>query len=364
MMKNLLLVVAVTVAVLAGAGQAMGQVKAGGVSIAPTAWSNAGKGISDDAGNPLADYRAVEIALLNTTGGSGVGGQVTEADIKTLFAAGNVQGILNDLVPLCTTAIGFGGHIAPGVGTDYSLPGYFYGPFYQFLPDSPTVEAEVGKQVYMLAVNATSSATDNLTTANGISQMGMWTIKGPGNAATQWIMPAPNPILPSAIYPDPGTVSPAGQTYAPYDTVDSLDAVIGPGYQPCGQGWLAPFDAIWPGTSTVAGSYGVQLAPVRLPGDANADGKVDINDLTIVLAHYGRSGMRLVPGRVHGGRHGRHQRPDDRAGPLRSEPGGVGRRRGVGAGAGVSCSSGHRRRRIAGLPLAETALNRRKGDNP
>ena len=28
-----------------------------------------------------------------------------------------------------------------------------------------------------------------------------------------------------------------------------------------------------------------------LPGDANLDGKVDINDLTIVLAHYGQTGM-------------------------------------------------------------------------
>ncbi len=28
-----------------------------------------------------------------------------------------------------------------------------------------------------------------------------------------------------------------------------------------------------------------------LPGDANGDGKVDINDLTIVLTNYGQSGM-------------------------------------------------------------------------
>ena len=28
----------------------------------------------------------------------------------------------------------------------------------------------------------------------------------------------------------------------------------------------------------------------RLPGDANLDGKVDINDLTIVLANYGQTG--------------------------------------------------------------------------
>ncbi len=27
------------------------------------------------------------------------------------------------------------------------------------------------------------------------------------------------------------------------------------------------------------------------PGDANGDGKVDINDLTIVLTNYGKTGM-------------------------------------------------------------------------
>jgi hypothetical protein len=33
------------------------------------------------------------------------------------------------------------------------------------------------------------------------------------------------------------------------------------------------------------------LLTAALPGDANGDGKVDINDLTIVLAHYGQTGM-------------------------------------------------------------------------
>jgi hypothetical protein len=37
-----------------------------------------------------------------------------------------------------------------------------------------------------------------------------------------------------------------------------------------------------------------------LPGDANLDGKVDINDLTIVLAHYGQSGMTWGQGEFTG----------------------------------------------------------------
>ncbi len=46
-------------------------------------------------------------------------------------------------------------------------------------------------------------------------------------------------------------------------------------------------------------SRAVRLTPA-LPGDANLDGKVDINDLTIVLAHYGESaasagGLSAVP---------------------------------------------------------------------
>ena len=37
-----------------------------------------------------------------------------------------------------------------------------------------------------------------------------------------------------------------------------------------------------------------------LPGDANLDGKVDINDLTIVLAHYGQTGMAWTQGEFTG----------------------------------------------------------------
>ena len=35
---------------------------------------------------------------------------------------------------------------------------------------------------------------------------------------------------------------------------------------------------------------------LTLPGDANYDGKVDINDLTIVLAHYGQTDMTWTQG--------------------------------------------------------------------
>ena len=59
------------------------------------------------------------------------------------------------------------------------------------------------------------------------------------------------------------------------------------------------------------------LSPVA--GDANLDGKVDINDLTIVLTNYGQTGMSWSHGRLQRRRQGGHQRPDHRADELRSD---------------------------------------------
>ena len=42
------------------------------------------------------------------------------------------------------------------------------------------------------------------------------------------------------------------------------------------------------------------LLTATLPGDANVDGKVDINDLTIVLANYGKTGMTWTQGEFTG----------------------------------------------------------------
>ena len=39
---------------------------------------------------------------------------------------------------------------------------------------------------------------------------------------------------------------------------------------------------------------------LTVPGDANYDGKVDINDLTIVLAHYNKSGLTWAQGEFTG----------------------------------------------------------------
>jgi probable HAF family extracellular repeat protein len=49
------------------------------------------------------------------------------------------------------------------------------------------------------------------------------------------------------------------------------------------------------GTDGSAGAQGFLLAPA-LPGDANLDGKVDVNDLTIVLSNFGKTGRTWSSG--------------------------------------------------------------------
>ena len=44
----------------------------------------------------------------------------------------------------------------------------------------------------------------------------------------------------------------------------------------------------------------VYLPPALLPGDANGDGKVDINDLTIVLSNFGQTGRVWSQGCMDG----------------------------------------------------------------
>ena len=97
---------------------------------------------------------------------------------------------------------------------------------------------------------------------------------------------------------------------------------------------------------------------LTIPGDANYDGKVDINDLTVVLAHYNQSGLGLGPGRVHRQRHGGHQRPDHRAGPLQPERWGAGWPSGSRAGARCAGPTHAGADRAAGLDRASGADRR------
>ena len=54
------------------------------------------------------------------------------------------------------------------------------------------------------------------------------------------------------------------------------------------------------GYGTISGAQHAFLLTATFPGDANLDGKVDINDLTIVLANYGKTGMGWTEGEFTG----------------------------------------------------------------
>ena len=53
-------------------------------------------------------------------------------------------------------------------------------------------------------------------------------------------------------------------------------------------------------TVTAFGTYAITAGAGFLPGDANGDGTVDINDLTIVLSNFGRTGMTWSQGEFTG----------------------------------------------------------------
>ena len=73
------------------------------------------------------------------------------------------------------------------------------------------------------------------------------------------------------------------------------------------------------GTNT-AGNSEAFLATPALPGDANLDGRVDINDLTIVLSNFGQTtGMSWATGDFNGDGRVDIERPDDRAVELRPD---------------------------------------------
>ena len=80
----------------------------------------------------------------------------------------------------------------------------------------------------------------------------------------------------------------------------------------CAPGWTLEVATAINASGQIVG-YGVNsnaqqvdaflLTPLE-PGDANGDGRVDINDLTIVLASFGQTGMAWSQGNFTGDPHG------------------------------------------------------------
>ena len=66
-----------------------------------------------------------------------------------------------------------------------------------------------------------------------------------------------------------------------------------------GQDWFVG-DGLFDGLDWSSDEHAFLMRPA-LPGDANLDGRVDINDLTVVLTNYGQSsGMNWVSGEFTG----------------------------------------------------------------
>ena len=103
-----LFALAAAATVLAAGSRAMGQGLAGPIENhhLPHGLERQRRGHPGCQRGALAQHSAVAIGVLNSG--------VTESTIQTLFAAGNVQGILNDFNVLATTAIGVGDTYGPG----------------------------------------------------------------------------------------------------------------------------------------------------------------------------------------------------------------------------------------------------------
>ena len=76
-------------------------------------------------------------------------------------------------------------------------------------------------------------------------------------------------------------VSGAGWTLSECFGIDNSGDIVGYGKNP-------------------GGAYNGYILRPALPGDANLDGKVDINDLTVVLANYNQTGMAWAQGEFTG----------------------------------------------------------------
>jgi hypothetical protein len=199
---------------------------------------------------------------------------VTEANIQSLWSTGNVTGILNDLYF-------YGRSNGSGLGTVGQGTG-FDGTFTVVSYDNNSWVW--GKRVYVVSLHG-----GTLDNPGNVTQMGMWSANeaNPGSWK-EWVVAADNMSGARSLDLDamrPGELDPAGYALNGY-------AVIGFPHAAPGAAAVAYMNQVFAengwGDSTL--QYCAQLAYVVLPGDANRDGKVDINDLTRVLTSYNQTG--------------------------------------------------------------------------
>ena len=107
--------------------------------------------------------------------------------------------------------------------------------------------------------------------------------------------------LPTALNADPTNFQFDASFWRGTET--SYAAAVAAGEDVAQTGWFKAgpmmINLVFPFNSAFAYMPSVVLQPT-LPGDANGDGTVDINDLTIVLANYGQTGMTWSQGEFTG----------------------------------------------------------------
>jgi hypothetical protein len=256
-------------------------------------WGSAASLSFEDANGDaaLAAYSEIIIAALHPG--------VTDSQVQADFAVGNVSKILTQDFDIYNWApLGWSGGSGPGSPTyaggfvDFNLmvPGGLVNVEADVPADNTTmISYFMNKQIYYLAINGTCSvpatppASDGLpvyTVPSGITEMGIWGTQSGANSVDVFPVggAGSNPECASDLS-DPGY----------YAVVGQYGVNAGPDFQTILNG-LGATDP-WP----VA-----ELAYVPLPGDANRDGRVDINDLTIVLAHYGQTGTTWSQGEFTG----------------------------------------------------------------
>jgi hypothetical protein len=172
-------------------------------------------------------------------------------------------------------------------------------------------------QPLQLAGGANGTATGN-EWLGGLSDLGIWNVAltGPGPIQSGMAYTTLGGET-GALYTTPTSgiaalsqygVKAMNQLFTLYDGQLTAPAGVTTGNGTLGWKYVA---SGLPGTSgyagqIAAGEYYVQLdangggVETLLPGDANGDGKVDINDLTIVLAHYDQSGTGWAQGEFTG----------------------------------------------------------------
>ena len=249
--------------------------------------------------------------ILGTTGGRGMAEAVNDAGTVTGYATYAISGYYTYIHAFARTSSGGVTDLGSLPGMDSSM-GYAINAngdvvgkaFLSAFGVSESVYGDpgVGDQAF-LAVNGPAGYTmtdlappagDNTSEAYGVNKYDMVvggasdTLSGVhGTVWTTGVVPfyglslGPNDL--NTLAANAG-VLPAGWTIARVRGINDSGQIVGSAAD-----------------SNGVGHAFVLSLPQALPGDANLDGRVDINDLTVVLAHYGQtSGMNWGTGEFNG----------------------------------------------------------------